>query len=71
MDPKRKMYVHDHSPLAKECNVGCGWYELGEQLTFYSATLKRGVKFEEAMKKDNFMPESEKRDIARQAGFGS
>ena len=22
----RRMYLHDHSPFAKECNPGCGWY---------------------------------------------
>ena len=36
-----KIFVHDHSPLASDCNNKCGWYELGIQLTFYDASAKK------------------------------
>ncbi|MGA3020834.1 MAG: hypothetical protein ABSD68_02700 [Candidatus Micrarchaeales archaeon] len=39
-----QIFVHDHSPLAKDCNPKCGWYALGKQLTSYNLAKKTQVK---------------------------
>lgn len=36
-----QIFVHDHSPFAKDCNPKCGWYELGKQFTSYSPSEKK------------------------------
>ncbi|MBI2624971.1 MAG: hypothetical protein HYW70_01375 [Candidatus Nealsonbacteria bacterium] len=38
-----KIFVHDHSPFARDCNEYCGWYEIGKQLTRYDPLSKKQV----------------------------
>jgi hypothetical protein len=40
---RKVIFVHDHSPLAQDCNPGCGRYELGKQLTSYDPAQKKAV----------------------------
>ncbi len=30
-----KVFIHAHSPFDLDCNIRCGWYELGKQITEY------------------------------------
>ena len=41
--PMKKAFLHNHGVFTYDCNDGCGWYEVGQQLTKYDPETKKQV----------------------------
>jgi hypothetical protein len=39
----RTGFLHNHGPFEKDCNSGCGVYEIGRQITSYDPAQKKHV----------------------------